>query len=122
MTAGLIASGLLIVAAAFTGLGSRIYADAHPEDPSKRWALEACFGVDDNLARYFAADRAACYAREQAGGDQRRQASLALAPAIAPTANFVDLWHAAGHGRLSKDDIRSQQENTRFLRLRQGPR
>jgi hypothetical protein len=84
------------------------YRQLYPADPGQRRALNECFTQDPNFNRLDAAAREACF-RHNAPA----LGSVATAPV--PQQNFVDLWQAAGQGRMPQNDIRAEQRNDRFF-------
>ena len=102
-------------AAAYPGAVWDFYEQLYPSDAAKRHALELCFLTDHKFNRLDPDQREACYRERHAFSTQ-----VALNPALpppaatAPTVNFVDLWRASGQGGLPQNDIRFQEQNTRY--------
>ena len=90
-----------------------IYARLYPGDPVKREALDVCFRQDHNFNRLFAAERRACYNQMLPAAATRTSSGN---PIGLQTANFVDLWQAAGRGHMPKNDIRAQQQASQVVR------
>jgi hypothetical protein len=113
-----IAAIALAAAAAHPGAVSDFYEQIYPSDAAKRQALELCFLTDHKFNRLDPDQRAACYRERHVISTQVALNSV-LPPPTAPastasTANFVDLWRASGQGNLPQNDIRSQEQNTRY--------
>ncbi|MBV9862569.1 MAG: hypothetical protein JO267_10525 [Alphaproteobacteria bacterium] len=102
------------VTVAVTPVLSTVYADAYPQDPSKRQALAHCIDADRGFNRLIATERAACYGRYVPA-----QAPQAQGPRPQPhiAANFVDLWKSQARGHQPVNDVRLQQQNAEALRL-----
>jgi len=117
---GLLISALFAgaVVAAVTPALSTIYADAYPQDPVKRQALDECYQTDHGFNRLLADERAACYQRFVPPAPPALPLAAAGQPQLA--ANFVDLWQAQGRGHQPMNDVRTQQQNTAALRLIRG--
>jgi len=87
----------------------------YPTDASRRQALDMCFMADHQFNRLDPAAREACYRRFAQNLPSGRSDGATPPAATVQQANFVDLWRAAGQGRLPQNDIRFQQQNDRFL-------
>jgi hypothetical protein len=83
----------------------------YPSDPAQRQALDQCFLEDHRFDRLDRTAREACYRRNAATG-----ATAAPDPTIRIPANsnFVDLWRAAGQGRLPRHDLRFEEQMARY--------
>jgi hypothetical protein len=112
-------AGIMVVSAA----GS--YPDAvwetlqqiYPSDPMQRQALDQCFMEDHRFDRLDRAAREACYRRNAAA---RGVAAPDLATRIRANSNFVDLWRAAGQGRMPRHDVRFEEQMARYYQPEGG--
>jgi len=88
-----------------------IYQQLYPSDPAQRRALDQCFLEDHRFDRFDPIARDACYRHNSPA----HQTGAAAGPerGLAPPANFVDQWRAAGQGHLPKNDIRAEQRSGR---------
>ncbi|HEX3862033.1 MAG TPA: hypothetical protein VHY35_10120 [Stellaceae bacterium] len=100
------------------------YRQLYPADPAERRALNECFTEDPQFNRLDPGARAACFRHNApmmgATAAPATTASVASGAAVEPRpqpapSNFVDLWRAAGQGRMPQNDIRSQQDNYNFF-------
>jgi len=103
--AGLAVAGIAGVRPAAMGA---FYQEIYPSDPAKRQALDECIALDPRFNRLDSNERAACYRRGAAAAPE------AAAVRAMPAGNFVDLWRAAGQGRLPQNDVRAEQQNARY--------
>ena len=83
----------------------------YPSDPQQRLALDQCFLEDHRFDRFDRAAREACYRRNSVAGGMPRTA----APQPPANGNFVDLWRAAGQGRLPRHDVRFEEQMVRYF-------
>ncbi len=114
LVAGII--GLSIgVAAAKPNAVADLYEQLYPSDHAKRQALELCFLANRQFNRLDPDEREACYRQRLLLPPLAPVMPAALPPASAPNANFVDFWRASGQGRMPLSDVRSQQQNDRYL-------
>jgi hypothetical protein len=113
---GLLLSALFVgaVVAAVSPVVSTIYADAYPQDPVKRQALDQCYEADHGFNRLLADERADCYRRFMPAAAPVMPLARVVEPHLA--ANFVDLWQAQARGRQPRNDVRTQQLNAAALR------
>ena len=90
-----------------------LYEDIYPTDAAKREALDLCFTQDHRFNRLDADARASCYRRAILPA----AAAAGFVPAARPTANPVDLQHAAAAGFMPRNDVRrTEQDAQRFQR------
>ena len=101
------------VEAAHPGAWQGLFEQLYPKDPERRQALDLCFRTDHRFNRLDAAEREGCYRR-------MLKPVMPPSPAVA-SANFVDLWRAAGRGRTPTHDIRFEQQNEQYLRAVSAP-
>jgi hypothetical protein len=83
----------------------------YPSDPMQRQALDQCFMEDHRFDRLDRAAREACYRRNAAA---RGAAAPDPATHIRANSNFVDLWRAAGQGRMPRHDVRFEEQMVRY--------
>ena len=86
------------------------YRQLYPADPAERRALNECFTQDPSFNRLDQAARQACYRHSLATMPNSAQARVAM-----PQGNFVDLWRAAGQGRLPQNDVRAEEQTDRLF-------
>jgi hypothetical protein len=79
----------------------------YPGDPQQRQALDECFMEDHRFDRFDRTAREACYRRSAA-------ARNATQSGRAPQGNFVDLWRAAGQGRMPRNDVRFEEHMAHY--------
>ena len=84
------------------------YEQLYPSTPEQRRALNECFTQDPNFDRLDPAAREACYRHVLPSA-----AAVAARARATAAGNFVDLWRAAGQGRLPQNDMRFEQQNRR---------
>jgi hypothetical protein len=88
------------------GVVRAFYQDIYPSDPAKRQALELCFLQDHQFNRLEPSARENCYHRMlQPLGE------ISTSETRSPTANLVDLQHAAGGGQMPRNDIRRLEQD-----------
>ena len=83
----------------------------YPSDPQQRQALDECFMEDHRFDRFDRVAREACYRRSAAA-----RAASAINPSgqMRPNGNYVDLWRAAGQGRMPRHDVRFEEQMARY--------
>ncbi len=111
----LIAAGIVAVGIAQASRVVAYYDAVYPSDPGLRDALRTCELRNPTFNQFDAVQRQACYRIElgtphpQTADDSPAAATGAAAP------NFVDLWRAAGEGHLPANDVRSHEQDARYL-------
>ena len=86
------------------------FQQVYPSDPVQRQALDQCFIEDHRFDRFDRAAREACFRRNAAA----HPAAAAAAAGMRPSGNFVDLWRAAGQGRMPHNDVRFEEQMARY--------
>ena len=116
LIAGLIGLSLAAVSGERPAALWETYRQLYPSEPGQRQALDRCFLMDSRFDRFDPAARAECYRKS---GVLRDRASLhpGNTESIGPKENFVDLWRAAGQGRLPPNDVRTTERNEHYLQL-----
>lgn len=89
-----------------------LYEQIYPSNPYKQQALDLCSLRDQGFNRADSTARDACYQRFL-GGREGAGGPIAMADGAQP--NFVDFWRAGSEGNLPRHDIRSLQQNERYL-------
>ncbi|HZT86597.1 MAG TPA: hypothetical protein VFA12_01425 [Stellaceae bacterium] len=113
---------LAFVMIGVTPLATTMYRDAYPAELQRREALDRCSLGDPTFVRFLAAQRDACYRRFFAAPSSSAAPPAPVQPGLA-TANFVDLWQAAGRGHQPANDVRSQAQTAAVAAvLRTTPR
>ena len=87
------------------------YQQLYPADPAKRQALDRCFIEDHGFDRFDQASRESCYRHDPS----TRGALTPAGTPDRPRGNFVDLWRAAGEGRMPVNDVRAGEQLARFF-------
>jgi hypothetical protein len=108
--ATVIAWFLALAVIAVAPVTTTIYSDAYPADLQKQRALDQCAARNRYFSRFFAVDRKACY-RSVLGIPPSDEPQHEMPLHALATANFVDLWQAAGRGHLPANDIRMQVQS-----------
>jgi hypothetical protein len=113
------AAGILVMAAAGTRPAAvwETLQQIYPGDPAQRQALDQCFMEDRRFDRLDPAAREACYRRNPA---PRRSVGPDPSGRIRANSNFVDLWRAAGQGRMPRHDVRFEEQMARYYHSEGG--
>jgi hypothetical protein len=109
------------LAAANPDIVQDFYEQLYPSDPAKRHALELCFLADHQFNRLDRSQREACYrGRSALVTDVAPDVDGAKPPTSNAAANVIDLWRSSGQGNLPQNDIRFQEQNTRYVNAGQS--
>jgi hypothetical protein len=114
LIAGLIGLSVAAVAGTQPAAVWETYRALYPSDPAQRHALDRCFLEDRRFDRLDPKARAQCY-RQTA--PVRTAATSDQAASTRPREGFVDLRRAADQGRMSQNDVRTTEQNQRYLKL-----
>ncbi|GEM_PF-1994241 len=117
LVSAIVVFGLAVATVAAVTHPTRVFAlyeELYPADPARRQALEMCFMRDHKFNRLDTAERDACY-KLQLAPPPPVAIPAGLAPPPSAGANFVDLWRAAGQGRLPANDVRAHERNDRYF-------
>ena len=90
------------------------YDAVYPQNAAERQALDLCFQQDHEFNRLDGAERAHCY-RSMLPWRQAEADPAGVEGRAVRSANFVDLWRAAGRGHMPTNDVRAQEQAARVL-------